>query len=257
MTSPVRVLPAIQIPELGPSLGRVALAPDLISHHAIPLDDIRLDLATSIFDLVADARAWSATGDRQGAVDSLNRPAWLTAWEAAVRSVAERMTAAIDERILAAALESKIPRRRRKQLQLSDAERRAVHARLGSGGLALAVGLDVLDQESQRLRETGVLDREAQERWRAALTEAARKLEKAWMTLEEAVDAEWHRWTPLVESARRWRRSRVVLWTVSLAVAAIAIYVGLVVGGYLPGPPFLDDFARWWWDWWDRLVEPV
>lgn len=256
-SSPVHVLPAIQIPELGPALGRVALAPDTSAAHPIPLDDIRLDLATAIFELTEDARAWSATGDRTGAVEALGRAVWLTGWEAAVRAVAERMTAAIDARITAAAAESRIPRRRRRKLQLSAAEHRAVHARLGSGSLGLATGLDGLERAAHRLRDTGVLDREAQDLWRGALTQAARRLETAWLELEAAVHQEWHRWTPLVESARRWRRPRWVVWSISLVVVGLAVYVGLVVGGFLPGPPFLDGFARWWWDWWDRLVTPV
>ncbi|MEP7327550.1 MAG: hypothetical protein ABI836_16485 [Gemmatimonadota bacterium] len=257
MVTPVRILPAIQIPELGPSLGRVALAPDASSAHPIALDDIRLDLATAIFELTEDAGAWSATGDRTGAVEALGRAAWLTGWEAAVRAVAERLAAAVDARIAAAAAESRIPGRRRKSLQLSAAERRALHARLGGGSLALSAGLDGLERAAHQVRDTGVLDRDAFDRWRGALTEAARRLETAWLELESVVDLEWHRWTPLVESARRWRRPRWALWTFSLLVAGLAVYVGLVVGGYLPGPPFLYEFARWWWNSWDRLITPV
>jgi len=256
-SSPVRVLTAIKVPELGPALGRVALAPDPSSAHPILLDDIRLELATAIFGLTEDARAWSATGDRDGAVAALGRAAWLTGWEAAVRAVAERMTAAVDARIMAAAAESRIPSRRRRSLLLSAAERRAMHARLGGGSLSLAAGLDGLERVAHQVRDAGVLDRDAQNRWRGALTEAARRLETGWLELEEAVHQEWHRWTPLVESARRWRRPRWVVWSISLAVVALAVYVGLVVGGYLPGPRFLYGFARWWWNWWDRLVTPV
>jgi len=167
------------------------------------------------------------------------------------------MAAAVDARIAAAATESRIPKRRSRSLQLSPAEHRAMHARLGGGSLALATGMDGLERVAHEVRDAGLLDREAQNRWRGALTEAARRLETAWLELEEAVHQEWHRWTPLVESARRWRRPRWVVWTVSLVVVGLAIYVGLVLGGYLPGPRFLYAFASWWWNWWDRLVTPV
>lgn len=256
-SSPVRIPPAVQIPELGPALGKVAMPSRREGFRGSSLDQIRLDLATAIFEMAADARSWSSAGDRQAAVDALGRSAWLGAWEAAVRSVAERVAAETDTRIEAAASEARIPRRRRKKLPLSEAERRAMAARLGAGGIGLNESLDLLDRESRRMRESGVLDREAGDRWRTALTSAARKIESAWLSLEGAARAEWERWTPLVESARSWRRPRWLLWLITATLLAAAIYIGLVVGGYLQGPPFLDRFAQWWWDWWDRLVEPA
>ncbi|MEO8199179.1 MAG: hypothetical protein ABI679_01535 [Gemmatimonadota bacterium] len=253
-SSPVRVLPAVQIPELGPALGRVAMPS---RGKATFLDQVRLDLATAIFDMAADARSWSSAGDRQAAVDSLGQSAWLGAWEAAVRTTALQVAAETDARIEAASLESRIPRARRKKLLLSQAERRSMAARLGTGGFALGESLALLHIENQRMRESGVLDRDAGERWRAALTTAARKVESAWISLEEEAQSEWARWTPLVESARAWRRPRWPLWLITAVLLSVAIYVGLVVGGYLHGPAFLDRFAQWWWDWWDRLVEPA
>ncbi len=254
--SPVRVSSAVLIPELGSSLGRIAL-PSGPPHTPVPLDAIRLDLATAIFELAADARSWSSAGDRQAAVDALGRAAWLAAWEAAARAAAETMATAIDARLLAAAHESLIPRRTLRKVLLTDAEKRAVAARLGRAGFALAEGLVDLDREGHRMREAGVLDRAAGDRWRESLTTAARSLEAAWLDLEQAALEEWDRWSPLENSVRSWRRSRWVLWAVSAAVIALLVYAGLVIGGYLPGPPFLDRVADWWWQWWDRLVEPA
>lgn len=257
--SPVRVPSAVQVPELGPSLGRIPLPAGSSAAPAsrLPLDTIRLDLATAIFELGADARSWSSAGDRQAAVDALARSGWLAAWEAAVRGATDVVAGAIDARIQNAGEESRMPRRKLRRLMLSEPETRAMMARLGRGGFAFSEGLESLDREGHRLREAGVLDREAGDRWREALTAAARGLEAAWLTLEQAADEEWDRWSPLVESIRRWRRPRWVLWSVSLILVAVSLYVGLVVGGYLPGPPFLDAFADWWWRWWDRLVEPA
>ena len=260
MTSaPVRISSAIEIPELGPALGRIALAEDAgrSSRRPLSLDAIRLDLATAIFELAADARSWSEAGDRQAAVETLGPPAWLTAWENAVREASAAVADDLDRRINSAGYESNMPGRRLRRLRLSEAERRAVAARLGGEGVVFAEGLDDLGRETIRLQEGSVHDRESVERWRAALTGAARKLESAWLTLESAADAEWNRWSPLIGSVRSWRRPRWILWSISAIVITIAFYVGLVVGGYLAGPPFLDAFAEWWWNWWDRLVEPA
>ncbi len=256
-SSPVRVPSAVQIPELGPALGRVAMPSGPMSGRPFSLDDVRLELATSIFELAADARSWSSAGDREAAVDALNSAAWLGAWEAAVRGAAVYLTALIDERIAAAALESRMPGRRRKRLFLNDVERRALASRIGAPGITLTGSLEGLEQQGSRMRQSGVLDREALERWRAALMTTARKIESAWMELEDAAHAEWNRWTPLVEAGRSWRRPRWLLWLIAAVVLGVAIYVGLVVGGYIRGPAFLESFSRWWWDWWDRLVEPA
>lgn len=258
-SSPVRVSSAVEIPELGPWLGRIPLPAGSTSapRAKFPLDGIRVELATTIFELAADARAWSSAGDREAAVDELGRAGWIAAWESAVRGAADIVAQTIDARIREAGQESRIPRRKLNRLLLSDPEKRALAARLGRGGFALAEALEPVDREGHRLREGGVLDREAGNRWRDALTGAARHLEASWLTLEEGADEEWHRWSPLVESVRTWRRPRWIAWTVSVLVFAGLVYVGLVVGGYLRGPVFLESFADWWWSWWDRLVDPL
>ena len=258
-SSPVSVSSAVPIPELGPWLGRVPLPAGTSSAPPtrFPLDTIRLELATAIFELAADARSWSSAGDRQAAVDELGRAGWLAAWETAVRGAAEVASRLIDARIQEAGLESRMPRRKLRRLFLSDAEKRAVAARLGRGGFAFAEALAPVEREGARLREAGVLDRAAFERWNEALTGAARHLEAAWLSLEAAADEEWHRWSPLVESVRAWHRPRWILWLITAVVVAAFVYAGLVVGGYLQGPGFLEGFADWWWRWWDRLVEPA
>lgn len=257
--SPVRVPSAVQIPELGPWLGRIPLPAGSSSGPpaTFRLDPIRLELATAIFELAADARSWSSAGDRQAAVDELGRAGWLAAWEAAVRGAADIVSQAIDDRIRAAGVESRMPARKLRRLFLSEAEKRAMAARLGRGGFAFAEALEPVDREGHRLRSAGVLDREAGDRWRESLTGAARHLEAAWLTLEEAANEEWHRWSPLVESVRDWHRPRWILWSISAIVLASLVYVGLVIGGYLQGPQFLEVVADWWWTWWDRLVEPA
>jgi hypothetical protein len=258
-SSPVQVSSAVLVPELGPWLGRIPLPTGSGSAPAprFPLDAVRIELATAIFELAADARAWSAAGDRQAAVDELGRAGWLTAWEGAVRGAADVVAGAIDARIREAGLESRMPARKLKRLLLSDGEKRALAARMGRGGFAFAEALAPVEREGSRLREAPMADREAGNRWREALTGAARNLESAWLALEEAADQEWQRWSPLIESVRSWRRPRWIIWTASALVLGVLVYVGLVFGGYLRGPAFIETLADWWWAWWDRLVDPL
>ena len=78
------------IPELGPSLGRLVDPPQLRGDRGsldLILDDIRLDLVTGIFELAGAARSFAASGDRQGAISSLSRVAWLGLWERAVAAL--------------------------------------------------------------------------------------------------------------------------------------------------------------------------
>src|SRR5260221_713534 len=68
---------------------------------------------------------------------------------------------------------------------------------------------------------------------------AARRLEAAWLALEGEVEEERRRWTPEIETLTRWRPA---LWPVALLwapIAAALIWLGLVLGGYLPAPEWL------------------
>lgn len=106
------------VPELGPSLGRLADPPvgtldrgplDLV------LDDIRLDLVTRLFETAGAARSFAATGDRQGAIASLSRVAWLALWERAVAAAADRLAEIVNARLADAARESRLPPQRLKK----------------------------------------------------------------------------------------------------------------------------------------------
>ena len=81
------------VPELGPALGHLGDPPLSRSERgsSICSDDIRLDLVTGIFELAGAARSFAAAGDRQGAIASLARVAWLKLWERAVAAAAERL----------------------------------------------------------------------------------------------------------------------------------------------------------------------
>jgi hypothetical protein len=234
------------VPELGPSLGRLVDPP--VSRGAapdVPVDDIRLALVTGIFDLAGAARSFAAAGDQQGTVASLGRVAWLQLWEKAVASTAARIGAEANNGLRRAAAESRFPRRRLERLLLDDQEVRAIAARLGSGGGPFVAALDALEQAGHG---SGPGARaEAAARWREALGAAARRLESAWLALEQAARVEQESWAAEIALVRAWHRPRWPLWAITALVIAAAAYVGLVLGGYLPAHGWLRGLAAFWW----------
>src|SRR5207253_1752380 len=110
--------------------------------------------------------------------------AWLAAWEQAVRRVADRVIEALDGRIERAARRVRMPHRRWRRRLLSTPEKRAVTARLATGGEPFVAALDALDAVAARVRDASVLDKAAHAEWQEALRGAARRLEAAWLALE-------------------------------------------------------------------------
>src|SRR5207244_3787852 len=112
-------------------------------------------------------------------------------------------------------------------------------ARAAAGGEPLVAALDALDAVATRGREASVLDKAAHAEWQEALRTAARRLEAAWLALETQVADEHRRWADEIDAVARWRPSLwplVTLWT-PLGVALV--WLGLVLGGYLPAPAWL------------------
>src|SRR5881392_1622509 len=238
MSASVKIPMPLRVPELAPSLGRV-LVPRRLEELWVPLDDIREDLATRVIELGGEARAAAAREDRDRVLDAVSRRAWLGAWEAAVRRAGQRVTAALDGEIERAARRVRMPRRARRLRLLAASEKRAIVARLAAGGEALVAALDALDAVAVRVREASVLDKAAHTDWQEALRTATRRLEAAWLALETQVADEERRWAGEIDAVARWRPSLwplVVLWA-PLAVALV--WLGLVLGGYLPAPAWL------------------
>jgi hypothetical protein len=238
-----------EVPELGPSLGRLGDPPP--DAEAAPLgarlDDIRLRLVTGVFELAGAGRAFAAAGDPDGAVASLSRVTWLALWERAVAASAERVAATVNEAFEAAAAESRFPRRRLRTALLTPDDTRAIAARLGGGGGPFVAALDELEHAALGATAHRARERPAGAEWRSALTAAARRLEAAWLALEQAAAAEQRRWQVDVERVRAWHLPRWPLWLLTAVVLASATYLGLVLGGYVPVPPPLVGFAELWW----------
>jgi hypothetical protein len=236
------------IPELGPSLGRLVDPPAGVAGAlGVPLDDIRIDLVTGVFELAGASRSFAAAGDLDGAMASLGRVAWLGLWEKAVATAATRIAAEANSGLRAAGEESRYPTRRLARRLLTDGDARAIAARLGSGGAPLVAALDALEQAANVAGGSRAKDAAGAARWRAAVTAAGRRLEAAWMALEDASRVEQARWAAEVSEVRTWRRPTWPVWLVTAAVVGGAAYLGLVLGGYLPVPPALRGLATLVW----------
>jgi hypothetical protein len=238
------------VPELGPSLGRLSDPPPGPTDRGlldIALDDIRLDLVTGIFDRAGAARSFAATGDRHSAVASLGRVAWLDLWERAVAAAAQRLADAVNARLRAAGAESRLPAGRLARVLLSAEDVRAIASRLGSGGATFVSALDALEQTVPAAAASGARGRLGQDEWQRALAATARRLESSWMALIGAAKQEQERWKGEIERVRAWRRPFWPVWLTTIAVLALATYLGLLLGGYLPVPGPLRGFAEFWW----------
>jgi hypothetical protein len=236
------------VPELGPSLGRLSDPPTAVSSDgSLTLDDIRLHLVTEVFELAGAARSFATAGDPQGAMGSLSRVAWLGVWEKAVAAAAERISAAVNEGFHSAATESRFSPRRLERLLLTGEDTRAIAARLGSGGAPFVAALDTLEQTVHAASSRAQPD---PREWQVALTAAARRLESAWMSLEQSAAAELSRWQGEIDRVRAWYRPRWPLRLITAAVLSGAVYLGLVLGGYVPVPDGLRGLTQFWWSRW-------
>jgi hypothetical protein len=238
------------VPELGPSLGRLVDPPLTRGDRGsldLVLDDIRLNLVTGIFELAGAARSFAASGDRQGAIASLTRVAWLDLWERAVAAAAERLAEAVNARLSEAAQESRLPARRLEALRLKPEDVRAITSRLGSGGAGFVGALDALEQTVPSASASGSRGWAGQEEWQRALAAAARRMEAAWLALSAGARVEQDRWKAEIDRARSWRRPTWPLWLISVSVLAAAAYLGLVLGGYVLVPRLLRPLAEFWW----------
>ena len=235
--------PLATIPELGPLLGRLTDTGDAGPRTGLVLDDIRYAMVSELFELGAAARDFAAEGDAAGAAASLGRRAWLDAWERAVSAVAERVEERIDHRLRAAARESRMPEKRLARLLLDDEERRAICVRLGVAGGPFVAALDALEGTVPAISRGDAALRS----WHDALGHVARRLEVAWSALATAAAEEEAAWDGEIARVRAWHRPRWPLWIITVLLLGVALYLGLVLGGFVPVPAFLRPFADYWW----------
>jgi len=240
MSAPLKILMPLRVPELAPSLGRL-LVPRRLEPPWVPLDDVREDLATRVLELGGEARTAAARGgeERERVLETLAHRAWLTAWEQAVQEAGERVAETLDSEIEHAALRARMPRPLRRRRRLSGSERRAIAARLSSGGAGLVAALDALEAAAARALDASVLDKDTHAEWQEAIRTVARRLEAAWLALEAAVVDERRRWTGELDALASWRAPLWPLFALWTPLAAALVWLGLVLGGYLPAPAWL------------------
>jgi hypothetical protein len=230
----MKLLMPLRVPELAPSLGRI-IVPRRQQQPWVPLDDIREELATRALELGGEGRAV----DRDRILEVTGRRAWAAAWDHAVRRAANRVADALAAEIIRTAREVRMPRRRLRRHLLTTPEKRAIAARLGTGGGTFVVALDALEAAAARATDASVLEKEAHAEWQEALRTVARRLEAAWLALETEVEEERRRWSSEIEAVAAWRPS---LWPVVLAwvpLGVLLLWLGLILGGYVPAPAWL------------------
>lgn len=230
----------LAVPELGPALGRL-IVPRRLTEPWVPLDDVREGLATRVMESAGAARRDAADDAPARALAQLDRGAWSGAWEEAVRRIADRVAAALDREIVVTARRVRMPRRKHHSLALTGAERRALAARLASGGDGFEQALDAVGRTIDVLRQTWPGDPDERRNWHEGQQLAARRLEAAWLALEAQVERERGRWAPELQSLLAWRPPLWPVFAVWVPLAALAIWLGLVAGGYLPAPAWLAE----------------
>jgi hypothetical protein len=237
MSAPLRARTPLHIPELGPSLGRL-IVPRRRHEPWIPIDDIREELATAVLELAGAGRAAAQQADLGRIAHAMGPEVWLRAWEGAVRRVAERVAGRVDAEIEFAARRVRMPHRRWKRQLLTAGERRAVAARLAAAGGPFVEATDELAFAAERLRASGT-DAAVTAQWDESLRGVARRLEAAWLALEEEIELERRRWRPEFDLISDWRPSLLPVVALWLPAAAVLIWLGLALGGFAPAPPWL------------------
>ncbi len=244
--------PSLIIPELGPALGRLVAPPPVLPGSAppwVPVDDLRILLVSQVFDHAGDARRWAREGDRELALTTLTHTALEEVWVRTVRAVAERVAQQVNLRLAAAAAEARLPARHARRLPLEPSEVHAIAARLSQGDAGFREALGELDRALSAARSQRAAP-DAVAAWQEALLTLARRLEAAWLALEDALAREGREWDAEAEDLRRWRRAGWPLTLVGVLLFGAALYLGLVLGGYVPVPAPLRPavealWARW------------
>lgn len=221
-----------ELPELGPLLGHLA-APDPPTSRDRDLEPVRVELLSELFERAGKAREKLAAGDVAAARAVLGRDAWLAIWERAVAAAGSAMLAGIERRIRDAALISRFPDRLVAK-RLPDAEeRRVLTARLSSAGIGL-------EEASKELGNPAIA-------WGEAIRRTAGELTGAWDQLRTLAEQEYGAWDRRTIQIRDWRRPWRPLVLSGVALLVLAIWLGMVLGGFLPVPGFMRPIADWYW----------
>jgi len=226
--------PPATVPELGPLLGRLAGRWPEHPGGDAGLEAVRLTLVSTLFDRAGMARARLAAGDSAGAATALGPAAWHEAWEGAVAAASAAVAGEIVRRLAEAAAVSRFPAARLSTSLPGEEDGRILEARLSAAGIGFEEALAGL---------TG-----GQLPWPEALRRAAGELESAWERLVTAAHRELAVWDTRAMAIREWKRPWIPLIVAGAVLLAIAGWLGLVLGGYLPAPAWLRPVAERVWN---------
>lgn len=193
--------------EVGPWLGVMASPRPRPAPGGIVLDDLRLALVDRIL------------------LEAGEGPAWLAAWQEANTAAVSRTLSVMGEMVAAAGRRSRAPERVVARARPDPDDRRMIQARLDSAGIPL----------EEAVAATPSLPR------------LGGALEESWLELERQVARVMEEWRPRARALEAWRRPVAPLWVATAALAGLALVLGLMVGGYLPAPAWLQPFTSWWW----------
>jgi hypothetical protein len=223
---------AMTLPELGPLLGSLVEPENPASSHP-ELEALRIRMVGSLFEQAGQARRQLEAGDPASARTALGSKTWLELWESTVQQAALALARSVEQRIRAAAAYSRYPRKRIHHELPTTEDRRILAARLSAAGIGLESAAPALDGPA--------------EQWPQAIRVAAGELEQAWRRMVVTADQELAFWSARAQAVRTWSRPR---WPVLMAFAGtvvLMLWVGLMLGGYLPVPGPLRPAAEWVW----------
>lgn len=227
------VPPALSsFPELGPFLGHLA-SPDAPDSRDPELEPVRLGMLSALFGRAGRARALLGSGDAAGSRAALSREAWLGIWEEAVAGAAAALLTGVERRLRDVAAISRIGKQPVAGLLPSMEDRRILTARLASAGLGLEQATLELAKSSPD--------------WDESIRRTAGELTGAWDRLLALSKQERDFWDRRIADVRAWRRPRRPLILAGAVLLLLAIWLGLVLGGYLPVPTFLRPLTDWYW----------
>jgi hypothetical protein len=176
-----------------------------------------VQLLTELFERHASARQRGAAPEPQ---------AWLDAWGGATRAATALVATEAERRLREAGLVSRCPKRMIAAMLPTREDREVIAARLSAAGTELEFAAESSGDDLRRL---------------------SGELERAWDRLTEAAGRELSSWDQRAVVIRSWRRPWSPLVLGSVAAALLALWAGLVLGGYLPVPSLLRPVAEWYW----------
>ena len=152
--------------------------------------------------------------------------AWREVWTTATAAATDLVVAEVERRLQDAAAVSRFPRRRVASLLPTAEEREMIAARFSAAGTGL-----------ERATELEGAD----------LRRRAGELEGAWEWLTAAAGRELSSRDQRVLEIRSWRRPWRPLVIGGIATGMLALWVGLILGGYLPVPALVQPVVEWYW----------